>query len=70
MSAKSSRPETGWYISRNENTDYIIVVSGPRSVWISTSTEIPHIYYYELDDDAEPEWDTFNLEALNDDSSS
>lgn len=68
MLAKSSRPETGWYISRNLNADYIIVVNGAGSVWITTSTEKPNIYNYKYDN--EPEWDAFNLEALNDSSSS
>ena len=69
MSAKSSRPEPGWYISRNANADYIIVVNEAGSVWITTSTETPRIYNYEYVD-REPEWSTFNLEALNDSSSS
>lgn len=70
MLAKSSRPEAGWYISSNANVDYIIVVNEAGSVWITTSTENPNIYNYELRNKKEPEWDEFNLEALNDTSSS
>lgn len=70
MSPKSSRPETGWYISRNDNADYIIVVNEAGSVWITTSTETPRIFNYIFGSEEEPEWSTFNLEALNDSRSS
>ena len=70
MSPKSNRPKPGWCISRNDNADYIIVVNEAGSVWITTSTEEPNIYNYESDGEEEPEWDVFNLEALNDSISS
>lgn len=61
MSAKSSRPEPGWYVAREGSVNWVIVVDALKSVWVPAHKTT--IYYYDVG--REPTWGDFELESVH-----